>query len=265
VITQRALPPDIVDPFPRFGIFRKLRVVQEAIGAYVMRRTVQPVEYCVSPADDVIYVINPKAACTSIVAEILRHNGHQLGTLDIRGQLSLHDLAWRMGLKPSRRKLPDAFMFSIVRNPVTRLVSFYEDKFCSFLEARYASFELEDYLGGVFRPTMTFEQVARIVARIPDRLADRHFKSQSYLLTVEVPRVDYVGRLENIADVARDLRDKIDLSGLSRLLATEPKPFSAYYDRKLFDVVCKRYRQDIERFGYAEEVARLRNQLVPVP
>jgi hypothetical protein len=94
------------------------------------------------------------------------------------------------------------------------------------------------------------------VARIPDRVADRHFKSQSADLTWRGQRVvEFVGHMERLAADWQELAARHDLPpALERAHTTRAKgpheDWRAYYDRATVHLVAERYRTDLAELGY---------------
>lgn len=149
------------------------------------------------------------------------------------------------------RKPSMPFVFTFVRNPFTRLLSCYVNK---FLDRR----ELPAFWHRFgFRKDMTFPEFVRLVARIGDRYADNHFRSQADILTYRgrlVPH--FVGRVEQMKTDWNELRGHLkrahgtELGGLGHRVRSRQKLTlaSAYRDPEIVELVHRRYRTDFDRF-----------------
>jgi hypothetical protein len=189
------------------------------------------------------YVVNPKVACSSIqVALTEAATGQQ-----VREFRHNHPLVLSFRRTEFRHVPGGYFCFTLVRHPFQRVISFYKDKFLRpRLEGR--PFEYASYLGGVFRSSDGFEAVCHAIARIPDRLADRHFVSQAFWFDrICRARLDYIGHLETLdADwsaICARIGRPIGLPRLNSSAALEFSP-SVPEGLKL------RYVQDFDRFSY---------------
>jgi hypothetical protein len=152
-------------------------------------------------------------------------------------------------------RYPDYWRFAFVRNPWDRLVSCYAEKI-------RADGDEENFVGGVskvllsygvFRAGMSFEEFVDAVVAIPEEEAEPHFHSQHEFLTDRSGNllVDFVGRFENLEDDFRKVRDRLQASvELPHLLPSRRQPYQDYYDGRLRALVARRYRKDIELFGY---------------
>lgn len=151
--------------------------------------------------------------------------------------------------------------FCLVRNPWDRLVSCWKQKVKDAAISSDAKppsgvlLSLADH--GLFRRGMSFEDFARAVSEIPDREANKHFRSQYTFVTDEQGRlvVDYVGRME-LMDKELDYifhTAGIDKQPVPHLLKTDRKPYDRYYTKATRDLVAKRFARDIDLFGYGFE------------
>ncbi len=162
----------------------------------------------------------------------------------------------RVDIRRVARRFPRHLSFSFVRNPWARLVSIHAEKI------RPAPVTDRDYLDGVHRcfvrhglpcrAGMPFEEFAELVCALDDELTEKHLKTQSYFLVRDgriVPR--FLGRVESMAD---DWRALCELARADIPLPHENRsrhaPYTAFYDRRLVNLVGDRYRSDVEMFGY---------------
>jgi hypothetical protein len=141
---------------------------------------------------------------------------------------------------------------AFVRNPWDRLVSCYADKILrdKTHEAMAESIEQYDY----YENYMPFADFARAVSRIPDKKANRHFRSQHTFLTDRSGDLmpNRIGYFETLSeDFARMCREH-DMPNLElpRFKVTRRTDYRDYYDAETIDLVRERYKTDIELFGY---------------
>ena len=184
----------------------------------------------------VAYLTNAKAARTSLVRAMRQDEADR----------SLIFQSRQHRLQPSQRA---HFKFTFVRDPFSRLASFYMDKVRNNDSAR----ALRAYLWGVFSPGLNFSTTTRIVCQIPDALADRHFRSQhAMLLPGGKPLVDFVGRFESLPEQFEPIRQRYGLAPLRRMNTSPDYDYRDLYTEDLVQRVARRYAGDIERFGYQD-------------
>ena len=148
----------------------------------------------------------------------------------------------------------NCFTFSFVRHPLDRLVSCYSHKV--FTYGQYSDVSILFWMyGKSFSRDMSFEAFVHTVAKIPDAVSDPHFRSQHCFLYHRDQRVcDFLGRFENLQYDWQKVCDKL---GVELLLPHENKsahrPWQEMYSAELIQVASKRYRKDMEFFGYSIE------------
>jgi len=147
------------------------------------------------------------------------------------------------------------FRFGFVRNPLDRLYSCYAQKIVFYGRMRGMPVELWRY-GNVFHPDMTFADFVEAVVNIPDRIADRHFRSQhTFLCYKGEPVVDFIGRFERLEQDWSAIRDRFGLPPLGHHNRSPHPHFSRAYTPELARAVARRYARDIELFGYGDDPA----------
>ena len=109
--------------------------------------------------------------------------------------------------------------------------------------------------GIVKEPGMSFEAFVRAVASIPDERADAHFRSQNTFVRTKAGKlgVDFIGRFERLQDDFAHVVRQVGLppSALPRLQAAKTAVnYVDYYDVELRKLVARRFRDDIDTFGY---------------
>jgi len=138
----------------------------------------------------------------------------------------------------SRAYVDNAYVFTFVRNPWDRLVSY----------ARYRSQTPESFPGVV----ASLETIPRV--GLDSAEPGSQANPQVSWLNGIVP--DTVGRYETLARDWRKIAEKCDLlQTLPHLKAstTGSNDYHRWYTRELWDRVAKHYREDIERFYYYED------------
>jgi len=195
------------------------------------------------PAQKLLYVPVPKVANRSIKAALAAAAG----------------LPFEDGQEPDFQTVPltavpdltDYFRFTIVRHPLDRLVSCYAQKIV--LYARQLQMPLLFWrYGRRFWPEMSFAEFVTAVATIPDRRADRHFRSQHMFVYPQGKlAVDYVGRFEKLAQDWAQVQQQTGLGPLPHFNPSPHKPFTEMYTPELVQTATARYQQDVEMFGYS--------------
>ena len=221
-------------------------------GAYV------PTEYFVFDERRIVYISIPKVACTSIKLAI--EGPREPLTSSEEGIMSVHrELTSRCAHSISR-PAADYFIFAFVRNPFDRLVSCYEDKVRKpvqhngqyYFSSAYNRLFLKKLLGDEFRADMSFDEFVRLVARVPDVIADGHFKSQYSSLFTNGKRIpDYIGRFEHLNEDWKSIADRFGLAALAASNRTIRSKWTDYYSsRETIKLAHQRFRRDIETFDY---------------
>lgn len=223
----------------------------------ISKADIAPTKYCVIPDKRIVYLINPKCACSSIKRAINEldesihcPNIHVLPKVvqSYQNQLNSDEKNY--------------FTFTFIRNPFERIVSFYINKFERDVQNQGRLFELRDYLGGVFNPHGTFAEMMQVLYGIPPHLCNRHFKPQSYLIDSADCSLDFIGRLENADTDWQTIAERFDLPPLSMVNQSPSYDYRDYYDLPTLELVNAYYQEDIQRFGYAESYEEIKAYLM---
>ena len=254
-------------PFIKF-LYKKFPLVVAGVYRYryLLRDygQIDPREFYLFDDRKLIYLVVPKVACTSIKTSI----GMAYGITSPEYSLKIHEHpGWQRKIGMLSTVYQDYHKFTFVRNPFDRLVSCYRDKVIfSDPDEIYPKpyFEL-DYFFPICA-NISFAEFVESITEIPDRLADRHFKSQHATLYHKGKLlVDYIGKFENLNEDWKALAQKYNFpTQLEHQHTTHTKTgthkdYRAYYTKKLVQMVYKRYQADVELFGYQDDYRELMN------
>ncbi|NWK56808.1 sulfotransferase family 2 domain-containing protein [Verrucomicrobiaceae bacterium N1E253] len=152
-----------------------------------------------------------------------------------------------------RQQFPEMFLFTFVRHPLSRLHSCYVNK---LVDAKRYGVKNQFKNWGVDYNT-SFDEFVRMVADTPDGASDRHFRSQSWFVSVDGKLVaDYIGKLESFKQDWQVLADRFGFPELPHKNKSSKSKvhFSEHYSKEIYELAVERYRQDIELLGYEDEV-----------
>lgn len=129
------------------------------------------------------------------------------------------------------------FKFAFVRNPWDRFISY-----CAFISRTSGHFE-QDPQGFMAR-----------MIHSPPPLQHMLYQPQCALLTDDDGRLamDFVGRVEHMERDYEHVCARLDLEPrpLEQVNSSRHRPYAEYYNPQLRDLVGRKFRQDIEMFGY---------------
>ena len=195
----------------------------------------------------------PKAASSSIRRLIAEMEGlpsegdpHHVIAFDLVWAKSLHDYS-------GYRK------FTVVRNPWDRLVSCFKDKVQERHNGRAEVLEgFERYnkilRTSLFYPEMTFAEFVDVIAKIPDAIADEHFRSQYRMFCGPggARLVDRVIKFEDLQDEFRHLLAELGARNyeVQHMNRSSTAEYKQLYTDTLAEIVERRYRKDIELLNY---------------
>ena len=212
------------------------------------------------------YLANPKAASSGI-RNLIRDRESQR----LLGQPAGEDRALRArverrikrSLTPAAAaKLRDRhWVFSFVRNPLTRLHSCYRDKVVNAADRRpRCSLSVYGIEFGI-----SFDEFVRRVADIPDERADQHFRSQhTFLMHGDELLVHHLGRLERFDEDWQAVAQRLGLERPGREHRVSGPPVAARelpLTRDAADRAVRRYARDVEVFDYRGEIEALIDRL----
>jgi hypothetical protein len=120
-----------------------------------------------------MYLSVPKAACTSVKWALFQARGLALPDLP----KLIHWQRWPERVENVRAACQGLFAFTVLRNPMERLVSCYRNKF--------RADGIHDLMGdhAEIRIDWSFRQFVEFVCRTPDEKCNEHIASQVHLLS----------------------------------------------------------------------------------
>jgi hypothetical protein len=201
---------------------------------------------------DLCYIRIPKSGSTSINKVILEKKYPTLKQKEISNKQI--NFLTDVNLHTHATKSDNHTYFTIVRNPLRRLVSVYR----GFFENNSANYIYRDYLFGILPQHLSFSNFVERLASIPDHLKDQHIKPQHcFLEYYEQKKIDVtIFRLEDSEKVNQFLnQNSLELLYLNK--SEKPYDYRSYFTRKTLAIASEIYQKDIDRFGYQHEVNAL--------
>lgn len=220
-----------------------------------------------------VYVETPKAACTSIKRMLVELEGVRFDPnvlpyhRETRRDMLIHQRRYiaipsLVDVAPAQRAeilsgTGGWFVFAVVRNPFSRLVSVYENKI-RVGEPRYRTLEARYGDRGAFAgPKAAFAAFIEEVIRDRDRRnANPHFSSQARLLMPRVVPYTRVFRFESIRELPDALQRHLSAHGVSSRIALQKanagfaSHWRDYYDEDSARTVAELYADDFQEYGY---------------
>jgi hypothetical protein len=224
----------------------------------------------VVPTHKVIYVAVPKAASTQIKEILAQVTGKHSRSLKssrrqkFRGpygprSMTAHSF-FRLGTDSQTLR------FSFVRNPYSRTVSLWCDKFRGkplvngdrFIDKYLASRrEIDARLLAGPGQTLPFSDFVTFAAAMAKCRCDKHIQAQGDILSMPGIRLDLVGKLEPFSeDFVRVLdhlgaHQRVRLGAMSSIRnRSERGHWPEYYTDDLADCIYRAYQCDFDRLGY---------------
>jgi len=187
-----------------------------------------------------IFVHIPKTAGTSIeclfginVSDDITLNQNTFTGWDGYKQMYIQHCSIQQILDWSMMDLSNYFSFTFVRNPWDRIVS--------------------DYLFFKIRSDMSLKEFI-----VKEGVSDpTHVLPQMYFIKKRNGEIglDFIGRFENLQCDFNTVCDKIGIERqtLPHMLKKQREHYSFYYDDETVELIAKKYKEDIEYFGYEFE------------
>ncbi|MDQ3889804.1 MAG: sulfotransferase family 2 domain-containing protein [Actinomycetota bacterium] len=230
----------------------------------------------------VVYVAVPKAACTSLkwlIADLQEENRERFYTAltrEVTRATTIHRRPqWRR--TPMLHRLSDEelaeispergwFVFTVIRHPSSRLWSAWQSKLL-LREPRWVRrFGTEPWFPRI--PSRSsdivedFQRFVRSIAENRDQkiMRDRHFLSQSRLVTPEKTPYTRIYETQEIDELLQDLAAQLRRYGWDGSLSldsaneTPLRPLASMFSSEVVDAIAAVYGEDFERFGYENVV-----------
>lgn len=211
----------------------------------------------VSARHRIVYVTNPKAACTTMIAALCRTEANDpsipASTIHRDKYLYLPRIT-ELGVSQTLEQMANGamYVFSLTRHPLTRIASAYSDKIVNhnFKDRRQA---IQRLLGKPEDPDEIIGFDAFLDAlQVQDPLEmDAHWRPQHINLMVDCLRYDFIGKIEQMPEALAVLSGKMPMdmdrgvrehSNAGRLDVSANPGWVRRIERI--------YERDFETFGY---------------
>ncbi len=152
------------------------------------------------------------------------------------------------------------FIFTFVRNPFDRLVSFFQEKY-TYENGRYIHYRPE-IIFFWFKEISSFEDFIYKISKTPDLHLEEHFAPQ-YIKTDRLKAfgidINFIGRFEALEQDFEKVKTKFNLLPLEHINKSKGKhsDWRDYYTPQTAKMIYKRYHKDFEMFGYQDEYPKL--------
>ena len=230
-----------------------------------------------------LYVETPKAGCTTIKAMLQAHEGrlsarsgfddaHRTQDLKIRGPRD--DLKRFFEILASG----DAYRFTFVRNPFSRVLSAYLDKICNRFPSGNWNTGPQSCervqrerrlrrkgLGLPLHGEISFIQFLEAVLSADACDLDVHWRPLHLLTRPDLIEYDFIGRFEQFDQDLHYIAYRLGMSPIAdergRSHRTDAgEKIQQYYNARCAGIVREIYRHDFELFGYDDRLTVLHRQ-----
>ena len=198
------------------------------------------------------YLQVPKAACSSMQAALSLLNHPELTREEVcaRGAIQQHR-EWVDFVPAGDPALKNFFRFTFVREPCSRFESFFRSKVHNLTNERIRP----RFAGMGIRAGMSMDDVLDLVDAIPAAELDPHLVPQNRLVfSGEKPRVDFIGRMENmaegLAEIAARTGARLDPPRLNVTVGTPDRDLRKPLTEAVRARLARLYAEDFARFGY---------------
>src|SRR5690554_2395362 len=178
------------------NLLKRFKSIVKGLAGIAGISLIDPIEVFFVPETNTFYPIISKSGCSSIKLMLIRNYKPDYvnvfpGIHAVNPAKITDNQVKRMFFKTSaayEKWTRAKNMVFVMRDPVSRFYSCYYDvKTGKNIMYEHPS-NLDWLMAGKFRRNMPFEDFTKNVISIPDRLSDRHFRSQSFYLSEKVKR-----------------------------------------------------------------------------
>ena len=207
------------------------------------------------------YLKNPKAASSTILLALWAKE-YQEGRVDHMPAKTLHkrDVPWPK-LQDLSEITGDPYVFSLVRNPYTRILSCYLDKIADGLSGTFEKF-CRAYNRPIDRD-VTFEEFLSAIASTPRKRENPHWRPQvENLLLGSSLAIHFVGHFEHMKEDLPLIMEKVgaprDLPPRTTHASGASEELDSYMTKEAVSLIRKKYAEDFSAFGYSEDFRNLK-------
>lgn len=235
-----------------------IREFLKVFSATIFNKPYSDIEYTVLPSKKTIYVINSKVACSSIIFNLMKQAELKTNLSSAMNYHDIHNLGWKLGVKKnklSKNQTKEYFKFTLVRNPFERVVSLYRNKI-EKKDDRF--FQFKWYLLGFIGAEISFNKFVSKIVQIDDKYAEAHIVSQHHIIDRCSGGINFIGKLENIDKDLAEVFERQDIPIMNtKVNKTGKYDYRSYYNKETVNLIFKRYKEDIVRFGYEKDYEKL--------
>lgn len=216
------------------------------------------INWLIDEKNKVLFFNNPKVACTSLMVSMFNCS-------DIPDDDNYLVQRYIIGTPNNIKQLPtnlnNYYKFGFVRNPFSRLVSFYKNRYENNILKPH---KMEPNIPGYIKKVNSFEDLTFKILQMPDFILDPHFALQHPIFYKNNKcLVDFIGKFENIENDYKQIQEKYNYLPLPKYNQTlKNENWKDFYTIKAIENVYKKYKKDIKLFGYEKEYEDLKEYIL---
>lgn len=197
------------------------------------------------PERKLAYLVMKKCGCTSVIAALKKLEGHN-------GQLTPTEIHQRDDLITKKRfqdqvsNPDDWYLFTFVRDPIRRFLSFYADKIIG-VQVKSNYIVQHEHLFGYFA-NMSLDAAIDVTTSGKFEV-ESHVEPQSTVIDSQRFDLNFIGRFEQFADSLARVEQEAGVQ-LPLLHMNKNKNPQIRINRDQFDRLRDYYLEDLTRFGY---------------